>query len=258
MPESLTPTPGSPCWADLWTSDVEGARRFYGSLFGWEPTDPDPAFGGYFNFTRAGAPIAGAMGDMGDQKASDTWKMYLATPHAAATVERAAAAGATVVFPAMAVADLGVQAVMTDPAGAAFGVWEPGTHRGFSALNVPDAPSWFELHTTDHDGAVEFYCAVFELEAARSESALPFTYTVLRDAAGIDRAGVMDATGNLPAGVGPHWLVYWQVDDAAAAVARVRALGGTVIHGPDATPFGQLAAVADPSGARLQLHEPGR
>ena len=31
---------GSPCWADLWTSDVEGSRRFYGELFGWEASAP--------------------------------------------------------------------------------------------------------------------------------------------------------------------------------------------------------------------------
>ncbi|HEY1734337.1 MAG TPA: hypothetical protein VGG23_07810, partial [Acidimicrobiales bacterium] len=53
---------GAPCWADLWTSDVEGSRRFYRELLGWESGDPDPAFGGYFMFTRDGVPVAGAMG----------------------------------------------------------------------------------------------------------------------------------------------------------------------------------------------------
>ena len=57
---------GSPCWADLWTSDVEGSRRFYAALFGWEPQEPSPEFGGYFMFTRAGIPVAGGMGDMGE------------------------------------------------------------------------------------------------------------------------------------------------------------------------------------------------
>ena len=31
---------GAPCWADLWTSDVEGSRRFYSELFGWEAAEP--------------------------------------------------------------------------------------------------------------------------------------------------------------------------------------------------------------------------
>ena len=47
---------GAPCWADLWTSDVEGSRRFYSELFGWEANEPSPEFGGYFMFTRNGVP----------------------------------------------------------------------------------------------------------------------------------------------------------------------------------------------------------
>jgi predicted enzyme related to lactoylglutathione lyase len=45
---------GSPCWADLWTSDVDGSRAFYSEIFGWEAQEADPEFGGYFMFTRDG------------------------------------------------------------------------------------------------------------------------------------------------------------------------------------------------------------
>lgn len=62
---------GAPCWADLWTADVEASRRFYGELFGWQAQDPAPQFGGYFMWNRNGVPIAGGMGDMGDMKANN-------------------------------------------------------------------------------------------------------------------------------------------------------------------------------------------
>jgi len=75
MPTRDTAPIGSPCWADLWTSDVEGSRRFYSELFGWEAQDPSPEFGGYFMFTREGVPVAGAMGDMGEMRATDSWKI---------------------------------------------------------------------------------------------------------------------------------------------------------------------------------------
>src|SRR5580693_8579310 len=87
MPTRDTAPIGSPCWADLWTSDVEGARKFYGELFGWEAQEPSPEFGGYFMFTRNGIPMAGGMGDMGDIPAGNTWKIYLATDDIAKTVE---------------------------------------------------------------------------------------------------------------------------------------------------------------------------
>ncbi len=62
---------GSPCWTDLWTSDVEGSGNFYGALFGWQALAPNPEFGGYLMFTHNGVPVAGAMGDMGDMPAND-------------------------------------------------------------------------------------------------------------------------------------------------------------------------------------------
>jgi predicted enzyme related to lactoylglutathione lyase len=62
MPTRDSAPLGSPCWADLWTSDVEGSRRFYGELFGWEAQEPSPEFGGYFMFTREGVPTGGRHG----------------------------------------------------------------------------------------------------------------------------------------------------------------------------------------------------
>jgi len=94
MPTRDSAPVGSPCWTDLWTSDVEGSRRFYGDLFGWEAEEPSPEFGGYFMFTRNGVPTAGAMGEMGDMPATNTWKVYLDTDDLAKTLEAAQAEGA--------------------------------------------------------------------------------------------------------------------------------------------------------------------
>lgn len=128
---------GAPCWADLWTSDVEGARRFYCELFGWEAQEPSPDYGGYFMFTRQGVPVAGAMGDMGERRADDTWKPFLATDDLDRTLKVAGGHGATVHAPAMAVEDLGIQAVIGDPSGAVIGVWQPGSFPGFTVINEP-------------------------------------------------------------------------------------------------------------------------
>src|SRR5580693_4755908 len=113
MPTRDSAPIGAPCWTDLWTSDVEGSRKFYSDLFGWEAQAPSPEFGGYFMFTRDGVPVAGGMGDMGEARADNMWKLYLATDDAAKTVDTAEAAGAKVVVPLMEVADLGVQAILT-------------------------------------------------------------------------------------------------------------------------------------------------
>jgi predicted enzyme related to lactoylglutathione lyase len=254
MTKRPTPPAGAPCWADLWTSDVPGARRFYGELFGWESEEPDPQFGGYFSFLRGGSRIAGCMGDMGDLKADNTWKIYLATDDITKTVETAAANGAQIRSPAMAVADLGSQAVTTDPTGAALGFWQPGTHPGFTVLGEDGAPSWFELATRDYPKAVAFYRALFPFQADEQVIGPSMRYTVLSDAAG-ELAGIEEATF-LPAGSPGQWFVYWHADDVDQAVAKAQELGGTVVREPQDTPYGRLATLADPSGAQFKLSRP--
>ncbi len=245
---------GAPCWTDLWTSDVEGSGAFYGALLGWEAQEPNAEFGGYFMFTRDGVPVAGGMGDMGDMKADDAWKIYLATDDIAKTVESAAAAGAQIVAEVMAVADLGQQCVMIDPTGAPVGAWQAGTFPGFTVLGEHGTPSWFELHTRDHAGAVAFYQSVFHLESTSIGDTDEFRYTTMRDpAGGEDLAGIMDATAFLPGSEAPHWAVYWEVDDVDAALAQVTALGGAVVADAQDTPYGRLAQAADPAGARFRL-----
>src|SRR6266478_2605866 len=92
---------GAPCWADLWTSDVDGSRRFYGELFGWEAQEPQPEFGGYFTFHHNDAAVAGGMGDTPDMPANNSWKIYLSTDDLAKTIEAAESSGAQVVVPTM-------------------------------------------------------------------------------------------------------------------------------------------------------------
>jgi predicted enzyme related to lactoylglutathione lyase len=244
---------GAPCWADLWTSDVEGTRRFYSQLFGWEALEPDPNYGGYFIFARDGAWTAGCMGSMGDMKADDTWKPYLSTDDIEGTLKKMEAAGAQVASGAMAVGDLGVQAVVTDPTGAVVGLWQPGTWPGFGVIGEHAAPSWFELHSRDHAGAVAFYREVFGFEMNTVSDTDDFRYTTFRvPGSDTDLGGIADSSGWLPEGTA-HWSIYWEVDDADAAVAAVQSLGGSLRQGPDITPWGTLAVVADPAGAELKL-----
>jgi hypothetical protein len=250
---------GSPCWADLWTSDVEGSRKFYGELFGWEGQEPSPEFGGYFMFTRDGAPVAGGMGAMPDMPAQNVWTIYLATDDIAKTVGAAEAQGAQIVSPPMAVADLGTQAVLTDPTGAHLGAWQAGTFPGFTILNERGAPSWFELHTRDHAAAVSFYGSVFRWDTNSVGDSDEFRYTTMRNPnGGEDLAGIMDAKTFLPEGVPSHWSVYWEVDDPDDIVSRVKALGGSVVMDATDTPYGRLATVTDPAGAQFKLRRPNQ
>jgi predicted enzyme related to lactoylglutathione lyase len=245
--------PGAPCWADLFTTDPARARDFYADVFGWTAEDAGPEYGGYFNFSKDGARVAGGMRNDGEAGTPDAWSTYLRVTDAHATVDRATAAGADVIVPAMQVMDLGTMAVLADPGHAAIGMWQPGEHQGFAVVDEPGTPSWFELHTRDYDASVAFYRDVFGLDAQNASEEVPeFRYTTLGQ--GDARlAGIMDASGFLPEGVPARWSVYFRVDDVDSTLSLVTKLGGEVVSGPDDSPFGRLAEAADPTGALFKL-----
>ena len=152
----------------------------------------------------------------------------------------------------MDVADLGTMAVLGDAGGAAIGVWQPGTHQGFGLVGEPGTPTWFELHTRDYAAAVTFYRDVFGWDTEVASDTPEFRYTTLGHGDGA-MAGIMDASGFLPAGVPAHWSVYFGVADTDAALAKIVELGGRVVMAAEDTPYGRLATAADPTGATFKL-----
>ena len=242
---------GAPCWVDLMSSDTDKSRSFYGELLGWIADEPNPDFGGYANFSRDGEPVAGLMAAQPNMGPGDVWSVYLAVDDAAATIQKAREHGGQVHVDAMAVADLGVMAVLSDAGGATVGLWQPGTHRG-GVVGADGAPCHFELQTRDYDITVAFYEKVFGWKPEPVSVTPGFRYTVLNVANG-ENAGIMDASGILPDGVLAHWSVYFAVEDVDKALATVETLGGTIVLPAEDTPYGRIASAADSTGATFKL-----
>jgi uncharacterized protein len=252
MPKRDRSPVGAPCWVDLFTTDPDASRAFYGDLFGWTSEEAGAEYGGYITFSLDGALVAGCMRNAAESGMPDLWSVYLATEDAEATVDAAVAAGGSVVVPAMDVGELGRMAVLTDSGGAAIGAWQPGLHQGFGVVAEPGAPAWFELHTRAYDTSVSFYRDVFHWDAHTMSDTPEFRYTTLGE--GDDAtAGVMDATASLPDVIPPFWTIYFAVDAADATLKQVVALGGAVVAGAEDSPYGRLATAADPTGAQFRI-----
>jgi predicted enzyme related to lactoylglutathione lyase len=252
VPIHDSPLVGRPCWIDLFSSDPDRSRAFYAGLFGWTAHDTGPEYGGYVNFLRDDAMIAGMMRNDGAAGTPDAWTVYLRSDDARATVAAADANGGQVIVAPMAVGDLGTMAVVIDVGGAAVGVWQPNEFGGFGASGVHGSPAWFELLTRDYDKAVEFYRTVFGWQTHVMSDEPTFRYTTLgedRDAV----AGLMAAEQMLPPAVPAYWALYIQVDDTDATLARATELGGSVIRPAEDTPYGRLAQLADPTGAAFAV-----
>ncbi len=242
---------GAPCWVGLITSDLEGARAFYGDVLGWTSSDPDPDMGGYVMFSYEGVPVAGGSGPMAPG-IPDHWDIFIATSDVEAAVARADAEGGSVITPAMQVGDLGKMALVAGGDGAAIGLWEPHGFPGFTRYAEPGTVQWCELHTTGYEDAVAFNTAVFGWTTRTMSDTPEFRYTVAVDGEE-NLAGVMDGSTWLPEGVPSHWTAYFGVADTDAAVATVLASGGSVLMPAEDTPYGRLAAVADPTGAAFRI-----
>ncbi|WFE37918.1 VOC family protein [Micromonospora sp. WMMD998] len=243
--------PGTPCWTDLATPGLEDARRFYPKLFGWTgriSTVPDAE--GYTVFLKDGRAVAGA-GPPATPDQVPIWSTYVATDDTDLVATRVEAAGGQVLVSPFDVSGQGRMAVLADPAGAVFSVWQPMAMRGAELFNAPGAMCWNELVTPDPDGAREFYALVFGWHA-EERTAGPIPYVGWRCGARIV-AGMLPPAEPLPADLPAYWTVYFAVEDTDATAARAAELGGTILVPPRDNPAGRAAALRDPQGALFSI-----
>ena len=146
--------PGMLSWADLCSTDAEGAKAFYTGLLGLEYVDV-PA-GEDFIYTllqKNGKNVAGLsqMGpDMQQQGMPTFWSSYIAVTDVDETAAKAKTLGATLLFGPMDVMEFGRMAVIQDPAGAVISAWQGGIHKGADIFGEPGALAWCELRNPGH------------------------------------------------------------------------------------------------------------
>lgn len=243
--------PGTPCWIDLSSPDVQESTRFYTGLYGWTAmVATEPEAGGYTTFQKDGQAVAAVGGQMSpDQPVY--WTTYFASADADATASRVEAGGGKVLMAPMDVMGYGRMAVFTDPAGAVFAVWQAGSMQGFDVKGVPGSLSWVELMTRDVEASKTFYRTALGLEG-RDVQFDGATYTIWQ-AAEQDVAGMMPVGEMWPADLPPHWMVYFEVEDTDATAEQVGKLGGMVSVSPTDTAAGRFAVVSDPHGAFFSI-----
>jgi predicted enzyme related to lactoylglutathione lyase len=242
--------PGTPCWVDLMTTDQDAAQKFYGDLFGWRMDVGGEETGGYAMASIGGHDVAGIGGMMGMDH-PPAWNTYLATADADATSAAVEKAGGTVMAPAMDIMEFGRMAFAQVPGGGVFGYWQSGVHTGVDVANEPNTLTWTEFMTRDFAAAKKFYADVFGFTYTEMGGD-GFQYATI-ELAGNTVGGIGVLPDAMPAHIPPHWRVYFAVDDADAAAAKVTSLGGSILRPPEDMPYGRHADVADPQGAMFSI-----
>ena len=240
--------PGMPYWIDLTSSDVRKSSHFYSQVLGWEIEEISE---GYRMARLQGLPVAGLVQRPEAENQPDTWVTYFQSDNIDHDCERVVELGGRVLVTPVEVR-LGQLAVLVDTAGSVFGLIQPAGEDSFIAAGEPGTPVWHELTATvSYAEAVEFYEQLFGWVTATTD-AQDYT-TALVDGAAF--AGIFDATGKFPPHVPSFWQSFLGVADVAAAVARVRELGGDVIREPFDSGFGTMAIIVDSTGATVTLCE---
>lgn len=253
MPQHDAPrTEGFPCWVDLSVEDVDGAADFYRRVLGWQLTETAPEYGGYRTARRDGRLAAGIGPRQGDDP--DHWVVYLAVADADRTAARAKELGGSVYVAPLDVVSQGRMAILSDPTGAVFGVWQANEHHGFQASAEPGFFGWAEVNTADAERARSFYTELFGASSSGVENPTTTYYGLSKD--GETFAGILQMTEEW-AGIPPHWMVYFEVDDIDSAVGRAKECGGAVAVEPFDTPLGRIAVVGDRGMAPFSLLQRG-
>ena len=110
-----------------------------------------------------------------------------------------------------------------------------------------------ELATTDIDKAKSFYRSLFEWKLNDMDMGDGMTYTLIEVGEGTGGGMMKHPMPGAPSA----WLAYVAVDDIAAATAKARSLGATIVRDVTEVPNAGLFSIfTDPTGAMLALWQP--
>jgi uncharacterized protein len=255
MGKRASHAPGTFSWVDLATTDAGGAKAFYGGLFGWEMEDRDGREGAVYTVCHIDRKAVCGLFEMTDGMRATgvppNWTSYVTVADADAAAARAKELGGDAVDEAFDVRDAGRMAVLKDPQGAVFAVWQPGTRIGAERVNDVGCLCMNELATTDMAAARSFYEGLFG-----------WTTEMVDAGPGYPPMGLAHNDGTLNASFGavedgapPHWRPYFTVESVEQAIGRIRELGGRELYGPVEIFDGTVGLALDPQGAVFALFE---
>jgi uncharacterized protein len=255
MQETAELKPGTFCWVELGTTNGEEAKNFYTKLFGWGFNDIPIGPNEVYTILTLNDKSVGALYQLNsDMKAQGTpphWLSYVSVTSADETAQKSKDAGGTLMKEPFDVFDLGRMAVVKDPTGAVFALWQPGTNKGAEVYNVPNSFVWNELMTTDTKKDGDFYSKVFGW-GMNVQNFGPLEYTMVMNG---DRpnGGMLAITPEM-GNVLPNWLVYFAVDDCDGKIEKATELGATVMKPAEDIPgVGRFAILTDPLGAAFAI-----
>jgi uncharacterized protein len=255
---------GRVVWHDLNTTDLDGAKRFYGELFAWRiqseggwsliysGDDPHNHFGSVIAIDKS-------------RPMPPCWIPYLTVENIDQAIGAVQKAGGKMHMPKSSAGKTGDFAYAADPQGATFCLWQYASEghpkAEVDATPPPGSFCWDELLTSDPTAAEKFYTQVFGYTTEHME--MPdmrytlFQRNVMRpDGKPRQAAGMMKMPPGVPH---PFWLSYVSVADCDQSTEKAKKLGGTITVPPMNIPnVGRFATMLDPAMAPIAILGPNK
>lgn len=236
----------TPLWVDLGVDDLTAAKAFYANLFGWDFVSGGKESGDYVLAHLRGRAVAG-LGPKQDPGMPTVWTTFLASDDVDLTAKKIGAAGGQLLAPPFDVMESGRMALATDSVGAAFGVWQAGTHIGAERVNEHGSLCWNELHTRDYSAARSFYSEVFDV-SYQDVTEEGLIYSTFRRPSDGREVGGMQHDATLPENAPNYWMTWFASDYVAGTATRAVELGATLLGPVAETTLGRMVVVRAPQG----------
>jgi uncharacterized protein len=249
---------GQFCWVELHTTNTKQARNFYGELLGWSFNERPLSGTEVYTMALRGDNVICGMFDLSKEdkakKIPPHWNNYISVKSADETAKKAKTLGAKVLEEPFDVKDVGRMAVLQDPTGPIFNLWQPKAHAGMTADSM-DLGSfcWNECGTRGVDKAETFYKKLFgwDIKASKSDS---MKYgEIYLEGNEYPIGGIYELTKEMK-DVPPHWMCYFNIESCKKSTDLAKKMGAEAIMDTKQIPdMGHISVIRDPQGAVFGL-----
>lgn len=253
-------------WYDLMTTNIGAACDFYRAVAGYTFKNWDgPAGMPPYTMLHVGERSIGGVALLPEEAktngAPPHWLAYIQVEDVDAKAKDLAADGARVCQEPTDIPTVGRFAILADPQGAVFAIFQPAS--GGDMPSRPEDPQpgdmlWAELSTTDAEAGLAFYQKHFDwVDSDKMDMGPMGTYHMYKKKGdAMASGGVMNKPEMMPASA---WLYYLKVPNVNEALDTVQKNGGRVVNGPTEVPGGDVVAQCmDPHGAAFAIAGKGK
>jgi uncharacterized protein len=246
-------------WRDLMSVDPEASSAFFTALCGWTeiPIEIEP-FGTYRQLFHGDEVFGGVLALDPAIGHPSHWVSYIDVQIIEAAVAKTARLGGLVASQPSEIPGVGWFATLADKQSVLFCMlqWSADAARPEERSDQPEpgAVAWNELLTADPSSAAAFYGKLFNWQMRTTRLPRGDYRTMLRD--GKPEAGIIKRLSGMNMSA---WLIYFEVADLDASLAKVAELGERVVSEIiEEEGVGRFPYAADPTEAGFGLVQSAR